>query len=124
MIPILALLLIDAADLAVINARIYTVDARMPTARALAVKDGKLAAVGNDVSAFIGPSTRVIDAKGAAVIPGLIDSHAHMESLGFQIETFDLRNVKTIAEVAEIVRKSAANKKPGEWEAEEARLLT
>lgn len=115
MIPILALLLADAADLAVINARIYTVDAGMPMARALAVKGGKLAAVGNDVSAFIGPETRVIDAKGAAVIPGLIDSHVHMESLGFQIETFDLRNVKTIAEVAAIVHKSAANKKPGEW---------
>ena len=115
MIPILALLLADAADLAVINAKIYTVDARMPHAKALALKDGRIAAVGDDVGAYIGPSTRVIDAKGAAVIPGLIDSHAHMEGLGFQIETFDLRNVKSIDEVAVIVRKTAAGKKPGEW---------
>ena len=103
------------ADLAVVNAKIYTVDSRMPQAKALAVKGGRLVAVADDVSAYIGPSTRVIDAKGAAVIPGLIDSHAHMESLGFQMETFDLRNVKTIDEVAAIVHKTAASKKPGEW---------
>jgi predicted amidohydrolase YtcJ len=115
MIPILAFLMAGPADLAVVNAKIYTVDSRMPQAKALAVKDGRLTAVGNDVSGYIGPATRVIDAKGAAVIPGLIDSHGHMEGLGFQIETFDLRNVKTVDEVAAIVRKAAAGKKPGEW---------
>jgi len=115
MIPILALLLADPADLAVVNARIYTVDTRAPQAKALAVKNGRLAAVGDDVSAHIGPKTKVIDAKGAAVIPGLIDSHVHLAGLGFQLETFDLRSVKSIDEVAEIVRKAAAARKPGEW---------
>ncbi len=115
MIPILALLLADIADLAVINAKIYTVDARQPSATALAVKGGRLTAVGNDVRANIGPNTKVIDAKGAAVIPGLIDSHVHLAGLGFQLETFDLRSVNSIEEVAAIVRKAAATKKPGEW---------
>jgi predicted amidohydrolase YtcJ len=49
------------------------------------------------------------------VLPGLIDSHVHMESLGDEIETFDLRNVRTVAEVAAIVKDAAVRHKPGEW---------
>src|SRR5436190_1606618 len=63
------------ADLAITGARIYTEDARNPVVSAIAAKSGKIVAIGDDVSAYIGPSTHKIDAKGATVIPGLIDSH-------------------------------------------------
>lgn len=113
MLPILAVLaaLVAAAqpaDLAITNAAIYTGKGK---ARAMAIRNGRITAIGDSV----GPAARTIDMKGAPIIPGLIDSHVHMEGLGLQIETFDLRNVKTVAEVAAIVRKRAAALPRGTW---------
>jgi hypothetical protein len=78
MLYILALFAMAAfpqADLAVTGARIYTVNPADPTASAMAVKAGKILAVGADVTPFVGPATRKIDARGATILPGLIDSH-------------------------------------------------
>ncbi len=97
------------------GARIYTVDPGRPLASCLAVKDGRILAVGDDVSAYIGPQTRRIEARGAAIIPGFIDSHVHMQGLGEMLDTFDFRNVRSIAEIAETVRKEAARRPAGEW---------
>ncbi len=97
------------------NARIYTLDEHRPTASALAVKDGHIIYVGDEAGAPVGAGMSHIDAHGAAIVPGFIDSHVHMQGLGDELETFDLRNVKTVAEVAAIVRKEAARRKPGEW---------
>ncbi len=113
MLPILAVLAAlvaaaHAADLAIVNATIYTGKGK---ARAMAIRNGRITAIGDSV----GPAARTIDMKGAPIVPGLIDSHVHMEGLGLQIETFDLRNVKTVAEVAAIVRKRAAALPPGTW---------
>lgn len=105
----------QTADLVVENARIYTADPAQPTARALAVKDGKLIAVAESVSSLIGTRTKRIDAKGATIVPGLIDSHVHMRGLGTQLETFDLRHEKTIASIAELMKKAAASRAAGEW---------
>src|SRR5688572_13236764 len=68
------------ADLIVTNAKVITVDARRPQASAFAVKDGKFVSVGEDseLAQYRDQKTRVIDAKGHAVIPGLNDSHAHV----------------------------------------------
>ncbi len=103
------------ADLIVENGTIYTVNKAQPKARALAVKNGRILAVGDDVAAYAGPATRRLDLHGATVVPGLIDSHAHMEGLGGLLESVDLRHVRTVAGVAEFVRKQAAQHKQGEW---------
>ena len=103
------------ADLIVTNARIYTADAAMPTARALAVKDGRFLAVGADVSEHRGPRTRVIDAHGAAVTPGFIDSHAHMGSLGRTLRILNLRGATTVGEMLAKVREAAARTPKGNW---------
>lgn len=105
----------QTADLAVTNARIYTVERPNSRASAIAVKSGKILAIGNDINQFIGASTRRLDAHGATIIPGLIDSHGHMEALGESLETLDLRSTKSEQEIAEIVRNAARNRKPGEW---------
>ena len=97
------------------GARIQTLDRGTPLASVLAVAGGRIIYVGEDATACLGPGTRHIDAHGASIVPGLIDSHVHMESLGEQLETFDLRNVKAVAEVAAIVKSAAAGRKPGEW---------
>jgi predicted amidohydrolase YtcJ len=67
------------ADLIVINAKVYTVDDAMPRAEAFAVRDSKFIAVGSttDIKSLAGPRTQTIDAKGAAIIPGCIDTHNH-----------------------------------------------
>ncbi|WP_091468315.1 amidohydrolase [Paenarthrobacter nitroguajacolicus] len=73
----------DFADLVIMNASIHTMDpaASHHVSDAVAVKDGRVAALGNnDVSQLIGPSTRVIDAAGGAVIPGINDAHLHFVS--------------------------------------------
>lgn len=103
------------ADLVVENATIYTVDKTKPSANSLAIKDGKFIAVGGDMKKHIGPRTQRIDAKGAAVIPGLIDAHVHMRSLGDMLETFDMRFTKTREEVAQIVKRAADKMPAGEW---------
>ncbi len=103
------------ADLAVVNARIYTVNPRQPTAAAIAVRGGLIVAVGNDVSKLTGPATKVIDAKGATVLPGLIDSHGHVEGLGSFLENLDFRGMKSEKEIADKVREAAKSAKPGEW---------
>lgn len=123
MLPIVALLglflvapaVAQKADLIVENAKIYTVNPAQPTAKAMAVAGGRILAVADDVGSYAGPATRRIDAKGAAVIPGLIDSHGHMRGLGGLLESRDLRHVKTVAEIAAYVKEQAAQRAPGEW---------
>lgn len=103
------------ADLVVENANIYTLDPRLPRARAIAVQGARILAAGNDVSAHIGPSTRRIDARGATLIPGLIDSHVHLANFGDSLEILDLREARSAAEVAAKVRQAAASRPKGEW---------
>ena len=63
----------------VVNGKVYTIDASMRQVQALAVKNGRIMAIGtNDEIRFLaGPQTEVIDAKGRAVLPGMLDSHTH-----------------------------------------------
>src|SRR5437867_6997938 len=105
----------QTADMAVTGARIHTLDPQKPVASAIAVKDGKVLAVGENVEPYLGPSTRRIDAKGAAIIPGLIDSHVHMRNFGDSLEILDLRATKTAEQIAAMVRTAARGRKPGEW---------
>ena len=68
-----------AADLVLTNGKVLTVDANDSVVQAIAVANGTIIAAGSaaDVGAFIGPRTRVVDLRGRAVTPGLIDSHVH-----------------------------------------------
>ncbi len=95
--------------------RIWTGDRDRPWSEALAVRDGAIAAVGplEEVMRLRGPATRIIDRPDAFAIPGLIDAHGHMESLGTSKETVDLRGVATLAEVARRI-KARADATPGD----------
>ncbi len=120
MFLILALLLVaklwaGQADMVIQGARIYTLDGRHRIVSALAIKDGKVLYAGDDASPYVGSSTRVLDAQGATLVPGFIDSHAHMEGLGEELESFDLRDVRTVQGVAAMVRQAAATAPAGQW---------
>ena len=110
-----AIALAQTSDLLIKNAKIYTVDPKNPRATAIAIRNGRIAAVGNDLKAFENAATRVIDAKGAAIIPGLIDTHGHVEGLGSSLEMLDLRGITSEAEIAGKVKAAAAKAAPGEW---------
>ena len=88
----------------------------MPQAAAIAVRQGMIVAVGPMSSRFIGPATKVIDAQGATIIPGLIDSHGHVRGLGTALETVDLRGIEIGKRDC---RQGAGGRlkkaKPGEW---------
>ncbi|MBL8210816.1 MAG: amidohydrolase [Bryobacterales bacterium] len=104
----------QVADWVLENANIYTVNPAAPKARAIAIKGSRIVAVG-DVAKHIGPATRRVDAKGATVVPGLIDSHGHIAGLGDSLEILDLREAKSAADIAAQVAKAASQRKPGEW---------
>jgi predicted amidohydrolase YtcJ len=67
------------ADVVVRNAKVITVDRDFRLAQALAIRGDRIAAVGSDadVNRLVGPSTKVVDAKGLTLLPGLYDSHVH-----------------------------------------------
>jgi predicted amidohydrolase YtcJ len=104
-------------DLIVHNARIYTVDANRTTAEAIAVRGDRIVRVGanSDVLSLRGPSTRAIDARGAAIVPGLHDAHAHFTGLGASMQSIDLRGTTSYEQVVSAVRQRAAAVRPGEW---------
>jgi predicted amidohydrolase YtcJ len=107
----------QAANLIIHNARIYTVDARNTVADAIAIEGGRIARVGRgaDVLALRGPATRVVDARQAAVFPGLQDAHGHVTGLGATLLTLDLRGTTSYQQIVDRVRQRVAAARPGEW---------
>ena len=98
--------------------KVLTLDARARIANAIAVKNGRFVAVGDDagVSALAGPSTRTIDAKGAAVVPGLIDGHAHMDREGLKSLVYpSLAGCASITDIQDRIADLVREAEPGAW---------
>jgi len=99
------------AHTAYVNGRVYTVDPRQPWAQAIAVSDGCFTAVGttSDISACIGPETQVIDLDGKMVLPGFIDSHAHVSCAtneAASLEMFHLESLEAYLEAVKVFAES------------------
>jgi predicted amidohydrolase YtcJ len=106
------------ADLVLFNGTVLTVDGRDSVARALAVRKGKIVAVGTDaqILSLAGARTRRIDLNGRTATPGLIDSHAHIADGGVaELYHVKLSDVASVAEAVQRVREGIARLKPGEW---------
>jgi predicted amidohydrolase YtcJ len=107
----------EPADLVLKNGKIVTVDESKPEAGALAVREGKIVALGNDrqIDAYVGEGTQVIDLDGKLAIPGFIDSHAHFTSIGRSKLSLDLTKVKNWGEIVGLVEEAVKRARPGEW---------
>ena len=105
------------ADLIVVNGTVYTVDEAHPRASAFAVRNGRIIFVGSDREArmLAGSATQVIDARGNAVIPGMVDAHAHLLGLGTSLRNVQLAGSKTYEEVVARVVERSKSMKVGEW---------
>jgi predicted amidohydrolase YtcJ len=105
------------ADLIVHNAKVVTVDPKFRLAEAVAIKGGKVIAVGDDedVVPLAGPTTRSIDADGHTVLPGLYDSHMHPIGAATSELTAPLPTLKSLKDVFAYITQRAATTPEGEW---------
>ena len=105
------------ADLILVSSKIWTGNPANPEAEALAVKDGRIVAVGRnaEISKLKGPKTIVLEGKGRRVVPGLIDCHTHMSMGGLDLLAMDLRKTKDPAEFTSTVAEYAKKQAPGIW---------
>ncbi|WP_053157819.1 amidohydrolase [Pseudomonas protegens] len=106
------------ADLILFNGRLHTVDRARPRASAVAIKDGRFIAVGNDAQAMAlrGAGTQVIDLMGRTVIPGLNDSHLHLIRGGLNYN-LELRweGVPSLADALRLLKEQALRTPAPQW---------
>ncbi len=104
-------------DLIIINADVHTVGETKPGTDAFAVSAGKFVAIGNsaDIQALAGTSTRVVDAGGVTVIPGLIDGHTHLIGGAGLATGVDLSEIESKDEWLRLVREKADALDDGQW---------
>jgi predicted amidohydrolase YtcJ len=111
----------EEADLILFNGRIITVDGRDTIRQAVAIKNGKILALGDnkEISLLAGPMSQMIDLKGKTATPGLIDSHYHLMYYGQQFWPgyLDIRHprVQSKADLLQVIGEYATRLKPGDW---------
>jgi predicted amidohydrolase YtcJ len=105
------------ADLVLRGGKVVTVDEEFSVHETVAVRGDKIVFVGSDedVEKYILPSTTVINLKGQLVLPGLIDAHAHLHSLGDELTSLNVTGTKSYQEVIDAVAIRVQSTEPGEW---------
>lgn len=106
-----------APDIILAHGHVITLDQRLSEAQAIAIRGSRIVAVGSDanIGDLKGPGTRVIDLDGRAVMPGIIDAHAHMEREGLKAIRPSLQGARTIADILDRIRAEAQKRPKGEW---------
>jgi predicted amidohydrolase YtcJ len=104
-------------DIILAGGHVITLDSGMSEAEAVAVKGSRILAVGSNdaIRGLKGPNTRVIDLAGDAVIPGIIDAHAHMEREGLKALRLSLDGARSIADILDRIATAAKETPNGDW---------
>ena len=99
----------SVADLVFVDGPVYTVDAARTWARGVAVRDGRIVAVGADdaVRPLVGPSTEIVDLRGRMLLPGFQDAHVHPVFGGLDRLQCDLHDLATEAEYVDAIARYA-----------------
>lgn len=107
----------EPADLVVRGGAIHTVDDALGTVRALAVRDGRIVAVGgeDEVSPLIGEDTELIELDGRTVVPGFIEGHGHFLGMGEFAQVLDLTRAETWEDIVRLVAGAAEEAPAGTW---------
>jgi predicted amidohydrolase YtcJ len=105
------------ADILIVHAKVYTLDPQKPWAQAIAIRRGKIQAVGRDeeVERYRGIGTKRIDAGGKLVLPGFTDCHIHFLDGSLNLGRADLEGAKDPAEIQERLRAYAAKHPDDAW---------
>lgn len=105
------------ADMVLFNGNIYTLNTTEPKAEALAVTDGKIVYVGNNVNAnqWVADTTQIIDLEGKTLTPGFIEGHGHLMGIGKNLINLNLLNTKSYDEIIEMVKAKVDEVEDGEW---------
>ena len=108
---------VPEADLILLNGKVVTVDDNVPDGTAIAVKDGRILAVGDEqeIGPYAGGATQVVDLAGKLAIPGFIEGHGHFMGIGDAQMILDLATPSSWQEVVDLVADAAASAEPGEW---------
>jgi len=104
-------------DMIIHNAKVYTVDEDRSIHEALAITDGIISDVGTKSDLWIsqGDNTTLLDAKGAFILPGLIEGHGHFSGLGQSLMNLNFLKSKSWDEIVEMVRQRVNEVDTGEW---------
>jgi len=107
----------QTADIIITNAKIYTVDSKQPWAEAVAIRGSRIVFVGSARSAaeLKGAQTKVIDAGGKLVLPGIEDSHVHFVGGSRNLDRVDLMGAKTVSEMQSRIREFSNSHKSAVW---------
>jgi predicted amidohydrolase YtcJ len=105
------------ADLLFVNGAVYTVDAARSWASAVAVKDGRIVAVGTDdgVRSWAGPHTEVVNLAGRMMLPGFQDAHIHPPASGLEMLRCDLSDLFTMQDYERVIADYAAANPDAPW---------
>ena len=119
-LPLILLLIgceTEKADMIIHNGTIYTMNDLMPTTESVAIRNGKIIALGKyrDLDDLITPRTKIINLNGAMMTPGLIEGHGHFYGLGLAKMQLDLSAAESYAELVSMVSDAIDSSNPGEW---------
>ncbi|MFZ1706124.1 MAG: amidohydrolase family protein [Saprospiraceae bacterium] len=105
------------ADLVILNGYVWTADSSIQNANNIACLQGKIITVTDsiDIKNYIDSQTKIIDARGHFVMPGLIEGHGHFSGLGYSLIELNLLKTKSWEEIQEKVSMAVKKSKPGEW---------
>ena len=105
------------ADLILVDGAVYTVDAVRSWAQAVAIKDGRIVAVGADadIRAWMGTNTEVVDLRGRMLVPGFQDAHVHPVGAGFDMTRCDLHELHDVDGYLEAIRAYKEANPDREW---------
>jgi hypothetical protein len=103
-----------SADLVLTNGRIHTMDPTHPTASAVAIRDGKFLAIGDDdtMKSLLKPGGEWLDLDGRTVTPGLVDAHVHFQWLSLGLQQIDLDGTTSVDDAGQRIAKHIAAHPP------------